>query len=99
MRYNVTSQEFYSAPYPLYAEAGTGEPYELPRYRTRERYWLYSLLFALTLLTTTVVGVGMQSDFNRNIPFDIERAFSLYSWIWRHPALLLHGLPFSLTLL
>ena len=58
-----------------------------------------SLLFALTLLTTTVVGAAMQSDFNRNIPFDVERAFDLYSWIWRHPLSLLHGLPFSLTLL
>lgn len=86
-------------PYPLYAEAGTGEPYELPEFRTRERYWLYSLLFALTLLTTTVVGCAMQSDFDHNVPFDVERAFDLYSWIWRHPATLLHGLPFSLTLL
>jgi hypothetical protein len=95
----VSSQDFSPAPYPLYAEAGTGEPYELPEFRTRERYWLHSLLFAATLLTTTVVGAAMQSDFDRNIPFDVERAFSLYSWIWRHPALLLRGLPFSLTLL
>jgi membrane-associated protease RseP (regulator of RpoE activity) len=95
----VSSQDFSPAPYPLYAEAGTGEPYEVPEPRSRERYWLYSLLFALTLLTTTVVGVGMQSDFDRNVPFDVERVFSLYSWVWRHPAALLHGLPFSLTLL
>ena len=65
----------------------------------RDRYWLHSLLFALTLLTTTVVGAAMQSDFDRNIPFDLERAFSLYGSIWRHPANLLHGLPFSLTLM
>jgi membrane-associated protease RseP (regulator of RpoE activity) len=95
----VSSQDFSPAPYPLYAEAGTGEPYALPEFRTRERYWLHSLLFALTLLTTTVVGAAMQSDFNHNIPFDVERAFDLYSWIWRHPLSLLHGLPFSLTLM
>ena len=95
----MSSQDFSPAPYPLYAEAGTGEPYEIPGFRARERYWLHGLLFVLTLFTTTVVGAAMQSDFNRNIPFDVERAFSLYSWIWRHPTLLLYGLPFSLTLL
>jgi membrane-associated protease RseP (regulator of RpoE activity) len=95
----VSSQDFSPAPFPVYAEAGTGEPYDIPAEPTRERYWLYSLLFALTLLTTTVVGTGMQSDFDHNIPFDVERAFSLYSWIWRQPAQLLHGFPFSLTLL
>jgi len=57
----VSSQDFSPAPYPLYAEAGTGEPYELPVFRSRERYWLYSLLFALTLLTTTVVGAAFGS--------------------------------------
>ena len=97
----MSSQDFSPAPYPLYAEAGTGEPYALPEFRTRERYWLYSLLFALTLLTTTVVGAAMQSDFNHNVPFDVERAFDLFfhSRTWVHPANLLLGLPFSLTLM
>ena len=86
----MSSQDFSPAPYPLYADSGTGEPYEVPEYRTRERYWLYSLLFALTFFTTTVVGASMQADFNHNVPFDIERAFSLYFyWIWRHPGFLL----------
>jgi membrane-associated protease RseP (regulator of RpoE activity) len=95
----VSSQDFSPAPFPLYAENGTGEPYELPRIRSRERYWLYGLLFSLTLLTTTVIGASMQIDFDRNIPFDAMRAFDMYSWVWRHPAVLLQGLPFSLTLL
>jgi len=41
----------------------------------------------------------MQHDFDGNLPLDVEHTFSLYSWFWRHPAALLPGLPFSLTLL
>ena len=67
--------------------------------RSRERYWLHGLLFFITLLTTTLVGAAMQSDFNRGVPFDMEHSFSLYSVFWRHPGVLLGGLPFSLTLL
>src|ERR1035441_8936102 len=57
------------------------------------------MLFALTAPTTTVVGAAMQSDFQRNLPFDIERSYSQYVLFWRYAALLLNGLPFSLTLL
>jgi membrane-associated protease RseP (regulator of RpoE activity) len=53
----------------------------------------------LTLATTTVVGTAMQMDFDRNLPFDIEHSLALYSLLWRNPAILLQGLPFSLTLL
>jgi membrane-associated protease RseP (regulator of RpoE activity) len=95
----VSSQEFPPASYPLYADTGTREDYALDAPRTRERYWLYGLLFALTLLTTTMVGAAMQIDFDRNVSFDVERAFLMYSWVWRHPVALLQGLPFSLTLL
>jgi len=96
----VSSQEFSPAPYPIYAETGTGDDYALPEPRTHERYWLYGLLFAATLLTTTAAGAAMQIDFDRNLPFDVERAFfNLYPWFWRHPIALLQGLPFSLTLM
>jgi membrane-associated protease RseP (regulator of RpoE activity) len=68
--------------------------------RARDRYWLHTLLFAVTLLTTTAAGAAMQVDFDRNLPFDVERAFSrTYPFLWHHPAGLLQGLPFSLTLL
>ena len=67
--------------------------------RTRERYWLYSLLFALTLITTSMVGAAMQIDFERNVPFDLEHSLELMGFFWHHPAALLQGLPFSLTLL
>jgi len=95
----VSSQDFSPAPYHLFAGTGIGEQHALPLPRRRERYWLYGLLFALTLLTTTVVGASMQTDFNRNLPFDVERAFSMYTWFWQRPSVLLMGLPFSLTLM
>jgi len=95
----VSSQDSTPAPYPFYASGEQGELYELPESATRERYWLYSLLFALTLLTATVVGTAMQIDFDRNQPFDLERSLDTWATVWRHPATLLQGLPFSLTLL
>ena len=41
----------------------------------------------------------MQRDFDRNQPFDIEGALRSWTRAWRHPAELMGGLPFSLTLL
>jgi membrane-associated protease RseP (regulator of RpoE activity) len=95
----VSPQDYSPAPYPLYAENGEGESQPVAWFRTRERYWLYGLLFAATLLTTTVVGAAMQYDFDRNLPFDLEHSFSLWSRLWRHPATLADGLPYSITLL
>jgi membrane-associated protease RseP (regulator of RpoE activity) len=94
----VSSQESTPAP-PIYAAGGDAEPYDLPVRAARERYWLYSLLFGLTLLTATVVGTAMQIDFDRNLPFDLERSLDTWLVVWRHPVMLLKGLPFSLTLL
>jgi membrane-associated protease RseP (regulator of RpoE activity) len=41
----------------------------------------------------------MQIDFDRNVAFNLERSLEIWSAIWRHPALMLRGLPFSLTLM
>jgi hypothetical protein len=95
----VSPQDFSPAPYPFYADSGPAEVCPVPHIAARERYWLHLLLFFLTLVTTTVVGTAMQMDFDRNLPFDLEHSFSLYLAAWHHPALLLRGLPFSLTLL
>jgi membrane-associated protease RseP (regulator of RpoE activity) len=95
----VSSQDFSPAPYPFYPANGTGEVQSFGLLRTRERLWLHGLLFALTLLTTTIVGAALQFDFDRNVPLDAEHIFSIYTWIWRYPSSLIHGLPFSLTLL
>jgi hypothetical protein len=68
--------------------------------RPRQRYWLHALLFVLTLCSTTMVGAQMQYNFDRNLPFfDLERDFAAFAQWWHHPAFLLQGLPFSLTLL
>jgi len=95
----VSPQDFSPAPYPFYAESGRSGAHPLPDAAARERYWLYLLLFAMTLVTTTVVGTAMQMDFDRNLPFDVEHSLGLYLEAWRHPSILLQGLPFSLTLL
>ena len=81
----MSSRDFSPAPYPFFAESGTGETYDISPPRTRERYWLYCLLFAATMVTATVVGAAMQSDFDRNLPFDIENSFDMYVAFWRHP--------------
>ena len=95
----MSSQDFSPAAYSLYAEDGTQDSGAPPVTRSQERYWLYCLLFGLTLLTTTLVGAAMQLDFNRGVPFDIEHSFELYGLFWRHPGSLLRGLPFSLSLM
>jgi membrane-associated protease RseP (regulator of RpoE activity) len=87
--------ELHPAPYFPYTPvaANVGEV------RTRERYWLYGLLFLVTLLTTTIVGAALEYDFDRNVPFLIEHTLDAYIRVWHHPIELLQGLPFSLTLL
>ena len=95
----MSSQDLPLASYPLYAEDGNGEAVAAAEAPSRPRYWLHALLFTLTLATSTVVGAAMQHDFESNLPLDVEHSFSLYTWFWQHPAGLLQGLPFSLTLL
>src|ERR1700677_1472652 len=69
----------------------------------RQRWWLYGLFFVLTLLSTTVVGARMQYNFlHRQSVFSLnDDSLSLFpiGWIAHHPANLLLGLPFSLTLM
>ena len=65
-----------------------------------QRLWLHVLLFALTLMTTSMVGSRMQFNFAHNLPaFTIERDMNVFLDWWRDPSVLLGGLPFSLTLL
>jgi membrane-associated protease RseP (regulator of RpoE activity) len=72
----------------------------MARARPRQRYWLHALMFVLTLASTTIVGARMQVNFDRNLAFfDLERDLGAFASWWNHPALLLQGLPFSLTLL
>ena len=71
----------------------------LPAARPRERYWLHILLFSLTFLSTTIVGVAMQMDFDRNRAFDLDHSLDVFVSVWGHAGLLWQGLPFSVTLL
>ncbi len=70
-----------------------------PWVRPRQRYWLHALLLLLTLLSTTIVGAEMAHSFAASRPFDFETGLQGYAHLWREPAFLLDGLPFSLTLL
>ena len=75
-----------------------------PRVR-RWRGWLTSLpfhllLFALTILTTLVVGAHIALNYAHRLPaFDWEISRAFFSNLFRHPFVLGHGVPFSLTLL
>jgi Zn-dependent protease len=69
----------------------------------RQRWWLYSLFLLLTLFSTMVVGARMEFNFQHRKPaFSLnDDSLSLFpiGWIAQHPANLLLGLPFSLTLM
>jgi len=84
--------------YPTPPTNGTAARFRSGRRRPR-RYWLHLGLFALTLFTTSVVGASMQHDFQRDLPFQAEHNFEAFLQVGTNPGLLLHGLPFSLTLL
>lgn len=79
-------------------DSGYFESLARERDHPRQRYWVHGLLLLLTLLTSTVVGVGMARSFTIGRPFDYDIAAS-YSLLWRHPDLLAQGLPFSIALL
>jgi hypothetical protein len=69
----------------------------------RQRWWLYGLFLLLTLFSTMVVGARMQYNFlHQQSVFSLnDDSLSLFPivWIAEHPANLLMGLPFSLTLM
>jgi len=69
----------------------------------QRRYWLHILLLVITLLTTLIVGARLEYNFTHDLPaFDWDN-FVLpllhLGWLRQHPARLLLGLPFSLTLM
>lgn len=67
----------------------------------RQRWWLYILFFFLTLFSTMVVGGRIQSHYLHGLaPFSLEEGIfaPFVTWIG-HPAELLRGLSFSLTLM
>lgn len=69
----------------------------------RPRYWLHALLLLLTFVTTSIVGAQLQYNFDHGLPVfrggDGFLPLFPVEWLLRKPALLLQGLPFSLTLM
>lgn len=80
-----------------------------PRWLRRPRFqapaWMSSLpfhllLLALTVLSTVAVGVQIASNYaNRRPAFSLDFSSALFRSLWRHPAQLSLGMPFSFTLL
>jgi len=70
------------------------------RYR---RWWLHISLLLLTFATTLIVGARLEYNFVNNLPaFDSDTfVFPLFhlGWILEHPARVILGLPFSVTLM
>lgn len=73
------------------------EEFSHPRFA--QRYWLHIGLLLATLFTTSLVGSRMLHDFQANLPLDVDEVLETFASGWRHPANLLDGLPFSVTLL
>jgi membrane-associated protease RseP (regulator of RpoE activity) len=63
------------------------------------RWALHWLLFGLTLLTTTIVGVVLARSFETRQPLDLEQYINVFNELRAHPWLLTNGLEFSLTLM
>lgn len=69
----------------------------------KRRYWLHALLLLATILTTLIVGAGMQYDFTHDLPAfssnDARIPFFPAGWALAQPSRLLLGVPFSLSLM
>jgi membrane-associated protease RseP (regulator of RpoE activity) len=72
--------------------------------RPRQRWYsslpLHVVLFLLTVLPTLIVGAHIALNYARNLPvFDWDVSLAFFRELWRHPGLLILGVPFSSTLL
>jgi len=66
----------------------------------RERYLLHFTLFALTLLTTTCIGMRYMFDFDLGrSPLTSQTDTLPYTWAWNNLDRFATGLPFALTLI
>jgi membrane-associated protease RseP (regulator of RpoE activity) len=68
-------------------------------YISRPRYWVHILLLLATFFTTLTVGAKFQSNFmHHQSMIGDDFPFPLL-WVLRHPANLLLGIPFALSLM
>jgi membrane-associated protease RseP (regulator of RpoE activity) len=71
-----------------------------PRKRWYNSLAFHLALFLLTILTTLIVGTHIALNYAHNVPiFDWDVFLPYFRALWRHPHLLLLGVPFSATLL
>jgi membrane-associated protease RseP (regulator of RpoE activity) len=63
------------------------------------RWALHWTLLALTLLTTTIVGVVLAQAFQTNRALELDQYLNVFGTLEAHPLLLLDGLAFSITLM
>src|ERR1700730_8418446 len=63
------------------------------------RWAVHWLLFGLTFLTTTIVGVVLTLGFESNRPIDLDQYVSVFAVIGAQPLVLIQGLAFSVTLM
>lgn len=60
----------------------------------------YVFLFVLTIFTTLVVGVHLAQNYALHLPiFDLDISWTFFSDLLRHPAGLVAGAPYALTLI
>ena len=73
----------------------------IPPWRPRRRtpWLLHSLLLAATFVTTSIMGAAYMRAFRMNQPVDILAGLDGYREMLHHPAILLTGMPFSVTLM
>jgi membrane-associated protease RseP (regulator of RpoE activity) len=63
------------------------------------RWAVHWLLFGLTFVTTTIVGVVLTLGFESNRPIDLDQYVSVFAVIGARPLVMLQGLAFSVTLM
>jgi len=69
--------------------------------RPRRRYWLHILLLAATFFTTLVVGARLEFNYHNGLPLFTDETLAIFpvAWALDHPANLLLGIPFSISLM
>jgi membrane-associated protease RseP (regulator of RpoE activity) len=83
--------------------APPGEPIYVPMpgptARTRRSLFTAIALFAVTVFSTLAVGAQFAADYALDRTLGFDGLFDPYIRIFRHPSVLLAGIPFSFTLL
>jgi len=63
------------------------------------RLVLHGSLFALSLVSTTIVGVVLAESFLNNRPLELDQYVNVFSRLAAQPWLIVEGLPYSITLM